>query len=172
MKQGASLKDIEARSGVCERTVRYVLTAPPDRAVYKRTAVRLMSLPVLPPSRILVDGAGTRRRIEALALLGWTRKEIARRAELSASTLRPVNLRRKVYASTASAVSKVYNELRMSPQRGWQADRIIGISRRLGYVPGWAWKPEALDNPRAQPDLRLIEDKRWLNAIQRREHPI
>jgi len=172
MRQGASYKDVEARSGVCERTIRYVLAAPPDRVVYRRTASRLMSVPLLPASKRMVDGHGTRRRIEALALLGWTRGEIADRTGLSKSTLRPVNMRRKVYQSTASAVARVYDELRLQPRSGWQAERIIRISKEMGYVPGWAWKVGDIDNPAAQPDLRLVENKDWRKAIQIRIYPI
>ena len=172
MRQGASYKDVEARTGVCERTIRYVLSAPPERVVYRRTASRLMSLPLMPASRRVVSGAGTRRRIEALALLGWTRAEIADRAGLSKSTLRPVNMRRKVYASTASAVARVYNELRMTPRTGWQAERIIKLSRELGYVPGWAWRQGDLDSELAQPNLGLVEDSAWRNAIKNRIYPI
>ena len=172
MRQGASYKDVEARSGVCERTIRYVLAAPPDRVVYRRTASRLMSVPLLPASKRMVDGHGTRRRIEALALLGWTRGEIADRTGLSKSTLRPVNMRRKVYQSTASAVARVYDELHLQPRAGWQAERVIKISRELGYVPGWAWKTGDIDKPSAQPDLSLIENKAWRKAIQNRIYPI
>ena len=172
MRQGASYKDVEARTGVSERTIRYVLSAPPDRVVYRRTASRLMSLPLLPASKRMVPGVGTRRRIEALALLGWTRGEIAERAGVSKSTLRPVNLRRNVYASTASAVARVYDELKMAPRSGWQAERIIKLSREFGYVPGWAWRQGDLDSELAQPNLKLIEDSAWRNAIENRIYPI
>lgn len=172
MRQGASYKDVEASSGVCERTIRYVLAAPPDRVVYRRTASRLMSVPLLPASKRMVAGDGTRRRIEALAILGWTRREIASRAGLSASTLRPVNLRRKVYQSTARAVTRVYEELKLQTPRGWQAERIMEMSRRMGYVPGWAWKAGDIDRPSAKPNLYLVENKSWRKAIQNRQHPI
>jgi transcriptional regulator with XRE-family HTH domain len=120
----------------------------------------------------MVPGDGTRRRVEALAILGWTRREIAARAGLSVSTLRPVNLRRKVYKSTASAVARVYEELRLQTPRGWQAERIAAMSRDMGYVPGWAWKTGDIDRHSAQPNLSLVENKAWRKAIQNRQYPI
>jgi hypothetical protein len=81
-------------------------------------------------------------------------------------------MRRKVYQSTASAVARVYDELYLQPRSGWQAERIIKISRELGYVPGWAWKTGDIDKPSAQPNLSLIENKAWRKAVQNRIYPI
>lgn len=133
--------------------------------MYHRTATRLLSLPILPPSKTIVPATGTRRRVEALATIGWSREEIAARAGVTATTLRPNHLRVGVYAQTAEDVAALYKTARHQPREGRRAASVVRWARSLGYVPSWAWDPSKIDNPHAKPDLDMIEDPAWKAAI-------
>lgn len=171
-RYGATHLDIARAAGVDERSIRHILDtryAPENkRGVYVRTAVKIMSVRALPPGHRLVDGTGTQRRAEALSAMGWTRKEVSRRAGLSDSTLHPSKLGKNVWFSTELAVRDVYEQLRWKVSPGRQSGPTRAIARRLGYVPPWAWKNGTIDDPLAKPLLNEIENKEWHDNVKKR----
>ncbi len=171
-RYGATHLDIARAAGVDERSIRHILDtrdAPcNERGVYVRTAIKIMSVRALPPGHRLVDGTGTQRRAEALSAMGWTRKEVARKAGLSDSTLHPSKLGKNVWFSTDSAVRDVYEQLKWKVSPGSHAGQTRATARRLGYAPPWAWRNGTLDDPLAQPVLSEIENKEWCANVRKR----
>lgn len=96
-----------------------------------------------------VNSTGTRRRVQALAWMGWPCSEVARRAGIPETTLRTLILpSRRISVAYAHRVAAVYEEL--SFRRG--PSRIsAGKARQLGFVPPLAWDEDTIDDPRARP---------------------
>lgn len=100
----------------------------------------------------LVDITGTRRRLEALAAIGWPLHDIAARLGLPArqisnwrATTHP-HIRR----SRAAAVARIYDQLWDTPG---PSERARGHAARAGWPVPMAWSDDTIDDPAAEPDL-------------------
>jgi hypothetical protein len=101
-------------------------------------------------------------------VMGWARKEVARRAALSDSTLHPSKLGKNVWFSTDQAVRDVYEQLKWVSSSGSHAGQTRATARRLGYAPPWAWKNGTIDDLSAKPVLGEIENKEWCANVRKR----
>lgn len=105
------------------------------------------------PSSYL-DATGTRRRIQALAVEGWSITRLADLTGLSERSLRyALNSRTRVLATTARLVAVVYD--RTAGHDG--ADQTV-INRALarGWVDSYRWSEGRIDDPTAQPDPDVL----------------
>lgn len=99
----------------------------------------------------LVPALGSQRRLDALALLGWSIRAISdERPELLFSALRKVYTAQRVTAETAAKIDRAYRDLcmRRAPA-GQSASRAINEALRRGAVPGLAW--DDIDDPAERP---------------------
>lgn len=99
-------------------------------------------------TRILVDATGTRRRVEALAVMGWPLWTVEERAGLKRRTVSCALSRGRITAMVASRVAAVYGELNTArgPSLG-----AAGRARVRGFVPPAAWDYVNIDDPQAKP---------------------
>ena len=99
-----------------------------------------------------VDSAGTRRRLHALATLGWTLREIGARLGVGETTVSHWALRERVATTTATKVARLYEELWDQPG---PSTRTRQRAERLKWAPPLAWDdgtgPHGIDNPKARP---------------------
>lgn len=102
-----------------------------------------------------VPGVGTARRVQALAALGWSYPELAKRLGLEGKSGREVVRRYartngRFLATTAARVDRLYRELCMTPPPQSTPDeryayrRALNAARRHGWVPPLAW--DDIDN--------------------------
>lgn len=110
----------------------------------------ILALPLTPrPSHRGINSAGTRRRVQALAWMGWPTREVAHRAGVRerslASLIQPT---RQVSHALALRVAHVYNQLSdvPGPSRGARAK-----ARQLDHAPPAAWDDDTIDDPKARP---------------------
>lgn len=109
-----------------------------------------------------LDPTGTRRRLQALAWLGYGWKELAE--HIGAQENMVIRWARRdapgsyVFRDTAAKVADVYERLSMRPaptdttaQKNTAA-RARNRARRNGWLPPLAW--DNIDNPNERPDLR------------------
>lgn len=122
------------------------------RRLRRESADALLAVPLAPAaSRRGRDSTGTRRRVQALAWMGWPAREIARRAGCPVSTLRTLILPgRRISYDLAARVARVYEQLHMTPGLSRGA---AGKARGMGFAPPLAWDPDTIDDPDARPDL-------------------
>lgn len=165
---GIGLKTIVKRSGVSQGALCKLMygkrsadgTTRPSRRVTRSTAERLLALQ--PDDRALaadgakVDATGTRRRLQALACLGWSTSRIARESGLDRQRLdRSMNCD-QVMASTARAVAAVYEQMWNRRSIATNSQEQGGITRTLraaaaaGWAPPAAWDDD-IDDPAARP---------------------
>lgn len=94
-----------------------------------------------------IDGTGTRRRLQGLAVLGWTRCELAARLGVSGQAVHEMcNREGKVFASSAERIAALYEQLSMTPRsESWVNGRASRYALRRGWHPPLAW--DDIDDP-------------------------
>lgn len=99
-------------------------------------------------SPLWIDATGTRRRIQALCALGWSRPEMAARLGVGPRSMGHYLTVATVTTSTAARVRRLYDELAM---HAGSSQRVRAHARRQGWVPPLAWDDDEIDNPAARP---------------------
>lgn len=131
---------------------------PPTRRIRPETAAALLAVQVSSANlgaRALVDSAGTRRRVQALVAVGWSRAKLGERLGIEPSGMSDLLRREHVTAARARAVTALYDELwnRRPPEGEWRekisAARSRNYAREHGWAPPAAWDDDLIDNPQA-----------------------
>jgi AraC-like DNA-binding protein len=131
--------------------VAHCIAAGATKHVRVESAAALLAVEPKPvDSQRGIDPTGTRRRVQALAWMGWSAEEVARRAGTTRPTLATLILpSRRISVALARRVARVYAELCMTPGPSKVA---AGRARSLGFAPPLAWD-DTIDDPAATPDL-------------------
>lgn len=158
--RGWTQKQIAAAAGFDQSTISVILSGR-HKHVHRDTAaailnIRLDKMPPIP--RGFIDATGTRRRLQALATLGYTLPTVARSIGVSNRNLYEITVSRwgTVRKTTASSVARIYRELSTQPAR---RTRWSEQARAMAAAAGWhgpmAW--DDIDNPAAQPQTAGVE---------------
>lgn len=153
--RGWTQKQIAAAAGLNSATVSEALSAR-YATVHRNTATAILKVELdrTPPiPRLIVDAIGTRRRLQALMVLGYTMADVARRVGVGVSSLQQTADGRwdAIRSTTAQKVARVYRQLSTAP-----APRTLWSekSRNEAMAQGWhgpmAWAD--IDDPQCVPD--------------------
>lgn len=105
----------------------------------------------------MIAATGTRRRVEALHALGYSSNQIAQRLGWTARQVQFVRKSTNVFARTAEKVSRLYDEIGMTPpEPNTPAERMSVTrtqrwARGMGFVPPLAW--DDIDNDPAPAEV-------------------
>jgi len=110
---------------------------------------KVRNLNRLYPERTLVPILGSRRRVEALACIGWGARTLSRRLGRHDSFLRKALAHDLVHVDTARMIASLYDELSMTPSTDPTAVVVKRVAARRGYVPALAWND--IDDPNEAP---------------------
>lgn len=152
---GWTQDQIAAATGLNQATISIILSGQ-YKGVHKRTAaaifdVRLDQTPPVP--RGLVDATGTRRRLQALAVLGYNLTDIARQVGVAQGTLHQTIEGRweRVRTLVATKVARVYRQLSIRPAPpSRHAEQACNQAMALGWHGPMAWAD--IDDPACVPD--------------------
>lgn len=103
-----------------------------------------------------VNSTGTRRRIQALARLGWSTAELSRRLGKTRSYLLKVLRNDQLEPQTVLAIRRLYDELSMTWCTSISASRTAADARRRGWPAPLAWDDSTIDDPAARPAVDVI----------------
>ena len=115
--------------------------------------------------RGLVPPLGSRRRIEALEAIGWSRAEVSRQLGRTREYIGHALRCEHINQDTADAIAAIYDRLSMvvptdSPVRRKGETRKHEATRKRaaskGFAPPLAW--EDIDDPNEEPDLGGVDD--------------
>jgi len=152
---GWTYEQIAQRAGVSTWVPHRAATGV-TRRMWMDRAAALLAVPLEPQtSHRGVDPTGTRRRVQALAWMGWPCREIARRAgttQPSLSTL--IQPHRRISYALAQKLAVIYAELSGTPGPSKLA---AGKARGAGFAPPLAWDDDTIDDPAAVPNLGQVE---------------
>jgi len=149
---GLTLTQISTLSGVPKPTIRYIAAGKAPRVrVHTHRAVLSVDVPLW----LAEDGDGTvpaigaRRRVRALAAIGWPSAYVAAQLGISKAALLSTIKRERISARTAVAIDEVFRRLQMTQGPSEAARR---KARFYGWVPPLAWDESTIDDPDAEPD--------------------
>lgn len=114
-----------------------------------------------------VPSIGARRRLQALATLGWSIPALAAVADAPVNTLHQVATRTRITRATHAAVVRAYDALwdRPAPEtcksERISARRVRALAVRRGWVPPLAWDDDLIDDPAAVPSGVRRRGERW-----------
>jgi len=143
---GWTRQEIAAAARVSPRTV-YGLLRHERPGIQHDKAARLLALrPGDAPG--LVCAAGTMRRLQALAAIGWPVTRTARDAGVAEAWARGIagGQHQRINRNVADAIAAVYRARCMQPGPSRLAR---SVAARNGWVTGLAW--DDIDNPDEQP---------------------
>ncbi|MGI5223574.1 hypothetical protein [Actinoallomurus sp. CA-142502] len=147
---GWTWRQIAEAAGVSPNVPIFLATGRTQR-LWPESAEALLSVPLTPPpdNRRGIDSTGSRRRVQALAWMGWPAEEVARRAGTTKSTLATEILpSRQISVALARRINAVYRELSARPGPSKSA---AVKARSLGHAPPAAWDDDRIDDPRHRP---------------------
>lgn len=138
---------------------------PPGSTVSRETAEAVMGYwPTLEdfPDTASIDPTGTRRRVQALETLGWSRPQIADVVGMSKSNFKTCLRSEKVSARLARRVAAVYDRLwKQRPEdhgvQPYVAERVRRHAAQNGFTGPLAWDDDTIDDPKAEPQTDVAE---------------
>ena len=170
---GYSTNGIAIAAGLTNAQVVYTLN--PAKRIPRRTARRLLAV-TDPTGR--VEATGTRRRLQALAALGWSFSAMAEHLGLSRAAVHHWTTRDRVAAESAQAARRLYDDLwnKRPPETTPMERMVANRNRNKAASSGWplpmAWDDDTIDDPTAKPykprngvlGLKgsLVENVEWL----------
>lgn len=140
---------------------------PPSRRIRPDTAARILAVTA---DRLadgaVVDGTGTRRRLRAFVVAGWTQAQVAEQLGMNPANFGPLILgQREPTAATARRVQTFYDQMwnvPPAPANRWELGACNRARRRaaaMGWAPALAWDEDTIDDPAALPNLAGRHDE-------------
>lgn len=190
MAQGMGWKQVAATAGLSNDTVSAILygkgsksgeARQPRKRVTRRVHEAIMAVQLELAPGALVDGTGTRRRLQALIAIGWSGPRLAAKlGQRNGNFWTMMMVNNQVTAKTAAAVRALYSQLwdQTPPANNGFERRSVAQSKyraeQAGWAPPAAWDDAQLDDPSAQPSghrrarrqnrsaEHVIQDVEWL----------
>ncbi|MGI5274694.1 hypothetical protein ACQEUU_37055 [Nonomuraea sp. CA-218870] len=166
------LRTIAAAAGIDRKRLQAILHGRTERGTQPQTKIRPAlaaailavepSLDIL-PGRTIIDGAGTRRRLQALVTIGWSQAKLADRIGWTRSNFSNLIGDGPVTAASARLVRDLYDQLwDQAPPEDDHHDRIAASRARRyaadrGWLPPMAWDDDLIDVPDSQLDAVIAE---------------
>lgn len=181
---GMGLAGIAKHTGVNRGSLDHLLygshPSPPAAQIRAENAQALLAYwPSLDDyeDRAIIDGTGTRRRMQALAAAGWPAKAIHQHTQIgNFQTIEKLRTRTKVTSRLARAIRDFYDEVSAKTAEDygvepWIAGRTRTYATKHQWAGAEAWDPDTIDDPDAHPDWtgKCGTDRGWwmhgLNGI-------
>ncbi|PFG16299.1 hypothetical protein ATK74_0833 [Propionicimonas paludicola] len=196
MDAGMGWKRIAAAAGVATSTVYPILYGknvdqpdhpeyrPPRKQVRRNVAEKLLAVTLDLADGAMVDGTGTRRRLQALVTVGWSQSRLASELGWTVANFgHLIHGTGLVTKGTAARVRDLYDRCWSAPptattrQERGGITRARKVARQHGWMPPMAWDDDTIDDPAARPNVGVpavttnarIEDVREL--LELGEHP-
>ncbi|MFJ8583673.1 hypothetical protein ACIRD2_03295 [Streptomyces sp. NPDC093595] len=159
---GVSCAQVAEITGLYTATVAgflYDLNAsrPRKRRATREIAQKILAVTPDQGSPHLVDSCGTRRRLQALACLGWPMKALGPYIGVSPATVNRLTLQARVSRATAKAVERCYEQLRSQKPESHgitpsTARKARNRAEREGWLdPDWWEDYGRIDDPTFDP---------------------
>lgn len=120
----------------------------------RRAHARYKNLRAMGRTRFYMDGLGSRRRIQALAAMGYAMTDLSTRLGLSRTYLSQILKGRLIRNDTAAVIARLYDELSMTPSEHPLATRARRHAQAAGWAPPLAW--DDIDNDDAPAEAPVV----------------
>jgi transcriptional regulator with XRE-family HTH domain len=182
MESGLSLGRVAVLAGLGVSTVQKVMHGTrrsgfvPSEKVLARTAAAILSVRLdldAIADTALINVAGTRRRVQALAAIGYSLKEQAEAVGRLPANYRLILTKGSVTAGTARTVRDLYDTWSMTPAPDtWTTQRTRRWAERQGWLPPMAWDDDLLDltEEALEAAVREQAEQMSMEELQRCDH--
>lgn len=154
-KLGWTCALIEQAAGLGMNTVWSLLKR--RTRVRRATALAILRVPLTHvPTKIAVDSAGTRRRIQSLMWHGWPKSVIAQKIGVNPLTFKRAYQRDHVPSWLYLKVKDFFDT------HGGKEGPSLATAQKAkacGYFPAQAWDEQSIDDPDAQPNLTGYDEE-------------
>jgi hypothetical protein len=121
------------------------------------TATAILAIPLHESAlagNALVDGTGTRRRLQALHRSGWSMSELGEQLGCTRANIGYlIHSTRPVQVATRRTINELYEHLSgKQPEPCPAATRARNYATKQGWAPPLAWDDDTIDDPSAQPN--------------------
>lgn len=164
-RTGMSLAGIVKHTGVNSGSIDHLLYGkapyPPAAKIRTENAQAILAYwPTLDDYEdgAIIDGTGTRRRVQALAAIGWPSVAVHQHVgHITSKAVERLRTNERVTARTARAIRDFYAKVSERPAEDhgvvpWVAARTRTYAAKFAYVPPVAWDDDLIDDPSARPD--------------------
>jgi hypothetical protein len=152
---GWTWEQIGIAAGLAPTVAYNIVAGRQHQRVIVDTEQAILSVALAPvESHRGVDATGTRRRMQALAWMGWSTVNLSHRVGLRPATLHTLTYRGTVSTRTARRVAHVYQQLSHLTGPSQQS---ATKARKAGHAPPMAWDDNTIDDPAAHPDYGARE---------------
>lgn len=140
----------------------------PSSRVTPATRDKVMAVTLDLADGATIDGTGTRRRLQALSVIGWSQPRLARLLGVAPANFNSMIHGRRspgVTVATARAAAALYDQLwNVTPDAAnrFEAAGITHTRRAAennGWAPPLAWDDDTIDDPTAEPYVGDAEPK-------------
>ncbi|MGA4964459.1 hypothetical protein [Streptomyces pseudogriseolus] len=149
MAAGWTQRQIAAASRVEAASVHQIYTTQKRTAKWRAAAI--LAIPVGPPPTDprRVDATGSRRRLQALRVIGHRRRDLAAALRMTEDRVKHITggATARVHADEATAIARLYRRLSTIPG---PCKQTAGIARNKGWHGPLAW--DDIDDPDCQPE--------------------
>ena len=136
-----------------------------DRKIGRHLAQVILRTDITSATAGLTDATGARRRLQALAAIGWSQMEIARRYDGHFVSLASIarGAQSHVGPRLHRLITTAYDDLAMTPG---PHNRTRLDAARKGWAPPLAWDDETIDDPAAEPALSpTVDESAYLDEV-------
>lgn len=151
---GIGYRRVAELAGVSHKSVYRILVGQTRPTGRMADALLAVSVEVGPAER-WPDATGTRRRLQALATLGWMMREVSELTTADESGLGQIIMNRAfVQRTTEAQVRRIYDDLSMRiPPVSYGSKRARLRAAKRGWFPPLAWPDDVIDDPTGLPCL-------------------
>jgi hypothetical protein len=165
--KGYSLERLAQMTGLSRSTFQNMGTYTERACVEMRVRNAIFAVPIpdeiIAGGSLLMDGTGTRRRLQALSAIGHTQDMLAPMFGVAPQAVGKWAVSEQVSAATVVRVREVFAKLHMIPG----TNRIsIARARTKGWLPPLAWDEDEIDDPDAQPHLVKGSKGDWVPRMR------
>ncbi len=142
-ENGISSAQVAQAAGLYTATVNGFLYAlnssrPRKKRATREIAEKILAVTVDQGIPHFSDATGTRRRLQALARIGWPMKALGPHIGVNPATVNRLTLQSQVYGATAKAVEQAYGELKnQRPEEHGVAPGLTVRARNRAEHEGW-----------------------------------
>ncbi|MEQ4726255.1 hypothetical protein [Nonomuraea sp. B19D2] len=159
LRRTMSVREIAEASGITGTSIWNILLHG-QKTVMPATEAKILAVTPI-NGYVLLDSIGARRRVQALATMGWTGETVGRRVAMRRgdtwANITRILQGQRITASLAHEVHVVYADLcRRVPPNDVAARRARARAQRARWAPPAAWEAVDIDDPDARPDWAAV----------------
>ena len=153
LRAGASVQTIADAAGLHATAIHRIRSGKADTGLIERETQKKI-LAAKPKTGPVVDVTGTRRRLQAMAYLGYSLADVSGATGVGEPLITNIRTGKNVGTSpqTAQAVKEFYEIIEDTPAADSAGSRrAVAFAKKYGWAPPEAWRDRNIEDPAVGP---------------------